>query len=630
MKLGLRILVPLLVLLPLPAPAAEEPPSLAPLVESGALPPLAERLPETPRTDVPQRADWQPGRYGGTLRMLARGGRDARDINVLSYARLAVWDEALELRPDILQAIEVEDGGRRFVLKLRPGHRWSDGHPFTAEDFRFWWEDVANSPALSPAGLPSELLVEGKAPEVSFPDATTVVYAWDRPNARFLPALAATGPLTLYRPAHVLKDFHPAYTDEETLNARAAEAGLPGWTALFERQDSLFGMDSPATPTLQAWRVVSGKSGERWVAERNPYFHRVDGDGRQLPYIDRVILSPTQQSLIAAKTAAGESDLQARGLTLADVPLLKQAQERSGIAVHLWPIGRGAQLALYPNLNAADPAWRALMRTADFRRALSLAIDREEINAALYQGLALGGNNSVLPRSPLYTEDLRFAWAAFDLERANALLDGLGLEWDAEGRWRLLPDGRPMQLVVATGDVDPAETDILELVKESYAEIGIELLTRPTARQNFRSQVIGGEVALSVFYGLANGLATAEASPEELAPSSDKQNNWPLWGLYRQSAGARGEAPEGATVLRLIALLEAWSAAETRAAQEAAWREMLEIHSDQVFTIGLIARVPQPVVANARLRNLPAEGDYLYEPGAYFGRYRADTLWYAD
>ena len=236
----------------------------------------------------------------------------------------------------------------------------------------------------------------------------------------------------------------------------------------------------------------------------------------------------------------------------------------------------------------------------------------------------------MLPRSPLYDAELRFAWAEFDLAQANALLDGLGLAWDAEGRWRRLPDGRPLQLVVATGDVDPAETDILELVKVSAAEVGIELLTRPTARQNFRNQVQSGAVALSVFYGLANGLATPEASPAELAPSSENQNNWPLWGLYRESGGARGEAPEGAAVQRLVELLAAWSTAEDRAAQAAAWREMLEIHADQVFTIGLTARVPQPVVASARLRNLPEAGDYLYEPGAYFGRYRPDTLWYTD
>lgn len=620
----------LIALLPLPLLAAEEPPMLAPLVQRGALPPLAQRLPEEPRYDLPRREGWESGRYGGELRILARGGRDARDINLLSYARLVTWDENLELKPDILDSVDVEEGGRRFLLELRSGHRWSDGKPFTSEDFRFWWEDMAQSPALSPAGIPAELLVDGRPPEVSFPDRTTVIFEWPEPNNRFLPALAASGPLTIYRPAHVLKPLHPAYTDAEELNARAEEAGLPDWRALFERHDSLFGMDSPGTPTLQAWRVVSGKGGERWTAERNPYFHRVDGEGRQLPYIDRVVLDPTQQNLIAAKAAAGESDLQARGLTLSDVPLLKEAEARSEIAVRLWPIGRGAQLALYPNLNAADPEWRRLMRETDFRRALSLAIDREEINRVLYQGQALGGNNALLPRSPLYAEALRFAWAGFDLEWANTLLDGLQLEWDEAHRWRRLPDGRPLQLVVATGDVDPAETDILELVRETYAEIGIELLTRPTARQNFRHQVRSGDVALSVFYGLANGLATPAASPAELAPSSENQNNWPLWGLYRESGGVQGEAPEGAAAQRLIALLEDWSRAEDRAEQAAAWHEMLEIHAEQVFSIGLIAQVPQPVVTSARLRNLPTEGDYLYEPGAYFGRYRPDTFWFAE
>ena len=607
----------------------EEPPVLRPLVESGALPPLEERLPALPRSDLPDRPDWREGRYGGTLRTLTRTGRDARDLVMLGYARLMVWDPRFRLQPDILARVEVQRG-RIFTLHLRPSHRWSDGQPFTSEDFRFWWEDVANDPDLSRRGLPRELLAEGRPPRFEVLSKTAVRFTWDAPNPHFLPALAATSPPFIYRPAHFLKAFHPRYADPGVLEAKAQAAGLSDWTALYRRQDSPFRFDSPGRPTLQPWVVTDRVPGQRFEAERNPYFHRVDGSGRQLPYIDHVVLKRSRQALIPAQAAAGEVDLQARGLALADFTLLKQAEARGAITVRLWPVGRGAQLALYPNLNAADPALRALLRQADFRRALSLAIDRAAINRVVYQDLALPGANSMLPASPLYKPAYRSAWAGHEPDLAGKLLNGLGLAERAEDGIRLRPDGERLTLVVESGDADPAEIDVLELIKEDWREVGIELLIRATGRQNFRQRVKTGAVPLSIFYGLANGLATAEMSPAELAPTGDRQNNWPLWGRHFESGGKAGEAPDLPAAARLLDLYSAWSRADEAAKRTVVWHEMLAIHADQVFTIGIVGGVLQPVVANKALRNLPAEAPYLYEPGAYFGLSRADTFWFGN
>jgi peptide/nickel transport system substrate-binding protein len=611
-----------------PAAAQGEPPYLADRVELGQLPPLAERLPEAPRRDVPAREGWQPGTYGGSLTMLTRGGRDARDLVVLGYARLVVWDENFELVPDILESVEVEEN-RRFTLRLRPGHRWSDGEPFTSEDFRFWWERVATNPELSPAGPPPELLVDGQPPQVTFPDATTVVFEWPQPNNQFLPVLAGTRAPFVYRPAHYLRQFHPDFADPEGLAAQAEAEGLEGWAQMFDRRDRPFLLANPDYPTLQPWRLLNAPPTERWRFARNPYFHRVDPGGRQLPYLDEIVLEATNAELIPLRTAAGETDLQDRGLTFGDAAFLLEAEQRRVLDLKLWPIARGAQLAIYPNLNAADPELRRLNRSTDFRRALSLAIDREEIDRTLYQGLALPGANTVLPESPLYAPALRGAWAQHDPASANVLLDGLGLDRrDAEG-YRLRPDGERLSLIVEAGDTDPAETDVLELVRDHWRAVGIEMAIRSRGRSAMRNAVQAGETAYSVFYGLANGLARPAMSPKELAPTEDRQNNWPLWGLHYETGGEKGQAPDLPAARRLVELFEAWKTAPDREAQRAAWTEMLEIHAEQVFVIGLIARVPQPVAHRPDLRNVPETAPYLYEPGAYLGYTRPDTYWIA-
>ncbi len=610
-------------------PPPEEPPSLRFELATGNLPPLAERLPQIPRLDLPAREDWREGRYGGSLRLLSRSGRDARDLVLLGYARLVVWDGSFELVPDILQSVAVEDG-RIFTLTLRAGHRWSDGKPFTSDDFRFWWEDIANNETLSPRGLPPAMLAEGKPPAFEVLDEVTLRFTWETANPKFLPALAGASPLFIYRPRHYLQQFHAAYADEKTLTAAAEAMGLQSWSELFKRRDRQFRFDNPDLPTLQPWVNTVAPPAERFVAKRNPYFHRVDVQGRQLPYIDEVVLTPTQPRLMATKAAAGEADLIARGLSFGDAPALKAAEERGSIALRLWPIGRGAQLALYPNLNVVSPGWRTVLRDVRFRRALSLATDRDELNQVLYQGTALPGANALLPASPLYDDSVRQAWAGYDPDQANALLDDMGMLWRDKDGIRHLPDGRRADLIIETADTDPSEVDALEVITEQWRKIGIAVLVRSQGRQAARQRVRSGATTMSIFYGLTNGLATAAMSPAELAPTSDRQNNWPLWGLHFESNGAAGEAPEAPEAQELLALYQAWASGPDEAAKTKIWQRMLQIHTDQVFTIGLLGAVRQPVVANKDLRNLPAEAVYLYDPGGYFGRYRPDTFWFAQ
>ena len=610
-----------------PATAAEEPPALADDIAAGRLPPLAQRLPQVPRTDLPARPDWRPGRYGGTLTTLSRTGRDPRDMTVIGYARLVAWDEDYRLVPDILSGFEVE-AGRRFTLHLRPGHRWSDGAPFTTEDIRFWWDEIANDPVLSPSGPPGVLMAGGEPPQVEVLGPTTVRFTWAVPNRRFLPALAGTSPPFIYRPAHYLKAFHPGYADRDVLDRTAKDQGFPGWAARFEQLDQPFRQSNPERPSLQPWVNTTAAPSDRYVGRRNPFFHRVDGRGRQLPYIDRLVITRTDRRLIAAKAAAGEAALQATGLTFGDFTLLKAAEANGGITVRLWPIGRGTQLALYPNLNAADPTWRALMRSPAFRRALSLGIDRARIVQTVYQGLARPRANTLLPASPLYSTAFGNAWAEHDPDAANRLLDALGLaRGDGDGL-RTTAEGVPLELVVAAGDSDPAEVDVLEQIAASWRAIGVRLLVRSAGRQAFRRDVRSGRSPMSIFYGLANGLADARTRPTELAPSSSRQNNWPQWGRHAETDGAQGEAPALPAVLRLLDLLESWDRADRDEDRRGIWDEMLTVHADQVFTIGIVGEVRQAVVADAALRNLPDQAFFMYEPGAYFGVTRPDTYFF--
>ena len=594
-------------------------------VAAGTLPPVAKRVPSAPLVTTLDEPRLAPGKHGGTLHMLIARAQDVRMLFVYGYARLVNYDRNLALGPDILEGVDVQDN-RIFTLRLRKGHRWSDGHPFTAEDFRYYWEDVANHPELYPTGPPSELMVDGKLPEFQVLDSTTVRYAWTSPNPDFLDRMAAASPLLIYRPAHFLKKFHAKHTKQSDLQQRASGPRRP-WSAVHSKMDNMYRFDNPDLPTLQPWMNTSRPPADRFVAVRNPYFHRIDDAGRQLPYIDRVEMVIANEKLIAAKAGTGESDLQARGLQFGDYTFLKSAEKRNKFRTLLWRTGIGSQLALYPNLNVNDPVWRNLLRDVRFRRALSLAIDRSLINNVLYFGLAVESNNTVMAESALFLPQYRTLWAQYDKAAAQRLLDELGLKRGSDGV-RRLPDGRPLEIIVETSGESTEETDVLELIRETWREVGIKLLSKPSQREVFRNRIFAGETVMSIWKGLENALATPDMSPEEMAPTSQQQLQWPKFGQFYESSGKSGSSPDMPAATELLQLFEAWRAADTHAKRAEIWHRMLKIHVEQQFVIGTVNGVPQPVVVRNSLMNVPDEGVYSWAPGAYFGIHRPDTFWF--
>ncbi|WP_238184338.1 ABC transporter substrate-binding protein, partial [Methylobacterium trifolii] len=586
----------------------------------------AQNLPDTPLlVDLPARGR-RLGTAGGSIRTLIAKARDVRYLSVYGYTRLVGYDADLALRPDVLEGVAVEGG--RFTLTLRRGHRWSDGQPFTAEDFRYYWEDVANEKELSPGGPPDFFLVEGRPPTVTFPDAVTIRYEWDRPNPRFLPALAAPRDPLIYRPAHYLKPFHPRYVGREAAEAAAKAERLRGWTALHNRLDDNYELNNPDCPTLQGWRPRTRAPATRFVFERNPHYHRVDSAGTQLPYLDRIVMDVGSTGLMSAKSNAGEADLMFRGLSMADIPSLREGERAHGYRTHLWPVARGSEIALYPNLTTLDPGWRALNRDPRYRRALSLSIDRRTLNNTLLFGLGTEGNDTIIPESPLYAPELRTLNAGYDPMEAGRLLDAAGLgRRDAAGS-RLMPDGRPLEIVVESDGEAALVLDGLLLITEFWREAGIRLVVKPQERTNLRRRSVAGMTVMVAAQGLDLAVPTAIMPPTELSPAQADHYSWPRWSLHTETHGTSGEACDLPEVHRLLDLDRAWRETDDPQAQGAIWREMLANHARNQWVIGTVAGALQPVVVADRLANLPDRALYSWEPTALIGVQRLDEVFW--
>jgi peptide/nickel transport system substrate-binding protein len=611
-----------------PLPTLQETPMFAEQVKSGALPPVANRIPNPPWIVRRFAGGDGPGQPGGQLNMLVASTRDTRLMTIFSYTRLIVYDDQFKLHPDILESYDSKEG-REFTLKLRAGHRWSDGHPFTTEDFRFFWEDVANNKELSPSGPSVELLVDGQPPKVEIIDERTIKYSWDKPNPYFIESQARAAPLFLFRPAHYLKKFHPKYTNPAEI-AKSAKGGQGGsWVQIYRRLDVMYANGNIDLPSLNPWVNTTPSPAQRYVFVRNPFYHRIDEKGQQLPYIDKVIFTQAATNLVPAKAGLGEADLQPRYLNMRDYTFLKKSARNSGVDVRLWESGSGSQIALYPNLNANDSEWRKLFRDVRFRRALSLAIDREEMNQVVYIGLAKPSNNTIMERSTLFKPEYASKWAQYDPKLANKLLDEIGLTKRDKQGFRLLPDGRLAVIVVESLSEETEDADALHLITEYWKKIGIKMVVKSQTRENFRMRTFSGEALMTAYAGVVTAMPTPDTSPKEFAPTTQGGLQWPKWGMYVESKGKQGEKCDMEAACKLLDYVREWESASDQAARRAAWDRILQANADEVFSIGTVNGISQPVVVGSKVRNVPKQGYYAWDPGGYIGLYQPSTFWVA-
>ena len=472
-----------------------EAPQLAEMVKAGKLPPVQERIGQDPLVIKPVH---EIGKYGGTWRRGFTGPADFWN----GYRCCAGPDHVLfwdytgdKVVPNIAKGWEMKDGGRTLVLHLRRGMKWSDGQPFTADDFIFWYEDMYQNRELVPT--PSALMmINGKPGEIVKGDAHTVLYQFPEPYYMLPDVLA--GSTTLggqaqqglngmggYAPAHYLKQYHPKYVSKEDLDKKVKDAKFDNWVALFKFKNDW--ALNPELPVLSPWKTVTPINNPTWVLERNPYSIWVDTAGNQLPYIDRVVLTLAENlEVLNLRAMAGELDFQARHLDLGKVPVFLENQQRGGYKLYLDPGDYGGDMIIKFNLSyEADPEIAKWMNTADFRRALSLGIDRDQINETFWLGT--GTPSTVVPADhnkynpgPQY----RTLWATLDVKKANDMLDKIGLDKkDAEG-YRLRTDGKGrLRLEITTlGGQFLQFTQIAEMIREQWKKIGIDLVVQEVER----------------------------------------------------------------------------------------------------------------------------------------------------
>jgi ABC-type transport system substrate-binding protein len=592
----------------------KEAPMLAEQVEAGELPPVEERIPQDPLMIEPYE---RVGIYGGEWNTALLGPADTSWLDrTVGYENLVRWVPdwtgaagAEEVIPNIAGDFEFNDEGTEYIFKLRRGMKWSDGEPFTADDVLFAYRDVLLNEELYPA--PSTMFIGGdETAKIEKVDNDTIRFTFTVPNSLFLQQMATgTGrPLTAL-PRHYLEQFHKEFNQD--IEQLVEKEGAADWIELFFLRADVW--QTPELPTVFPWKMTTTLGeGSRVVAERNPYYWKVDPDGSQLPYIDRVVFDVlNDEEVMLTRTLNGEIDMHVRHFNVPrNKPVLAENRERGNYHFFDAVPAEMNIMTIMLNHTHKDSVKREVFQNKDFRIGLSHAINRQEIIDVVFQNQGEPWQAAPRPESDFYGEEFAKQYTEYDVDLANQFLDEAGYaERNGDGI-RLGPNSDPISFTIefATGYL-PEWADALEMIQGYWREVGVDMNIRPEDRSLYEERRVANEHDATIWEG--GGGLDAILNPPWYFPYSNRSDYAVPWGDWYASGGEAGQEPPSAPAEQME-LYDRLRSAVDAGEQAALMREILEISREEFYVIGINLKPSVYGVVKNNFHNVPESMPYAF------------------
>ena len=593
-----------------------EAPMLAELVKAGKLPPVDARVPDEPLVLTPP----NPGRYGGTLQLISRyesapiaAGFASDGLNGF----VAPLPDGSGLVPHFATKIDVSSDLTTYTIHMRKGVKWSDGQPFTTEDMEFWYWDHFRNPEVTPEIRPA-FKSGGEVIMYETIDDYTFRFVAKNPAPKFMawPLSKGTQHFQMLKPKHYLKNYHIKYVDKDKLEKMTKDAGYAKWHELYLNQAREYCAlpAVPGRPTVTSYVNIEWTSDGR-TFERNPYYWKVDNLGNQLPFIDRLHTQYISDPEVAnGKIISGEIDFNGFEISIKNYPLYKQYEEQGGYNVYLWGSGKGGDIFYYFNMTHTDDGLRAIFQDKRWRRAMSVAINRQEINEFLYYGKAVVQAYTIFPSSKYGKKEWADAYAQYDPDQAKKWLDEMGVvDKDGDG-WRDRPDGSKLSFTIEfTSIEDPLKTNVTELVTEYWKKLNINASMKEISNSLYGTRQSANELDIGLWHG---GWETGLLFPGS-NPWTEPGATGGLWRLYTNHWNL-GQDIDIPIMPEAQAIWDAYQIAINTGDMEEHIREsqkILQSQADNVWFINTIAMAPHPIIVDKNLHNVPETGLYAWEVG---------------
>jgi len=602
----------------------QEAPMLADMVAAGNLPAVEDRIPKNPR--VVQVFE-EVGQYGGNWRRAYSGIADRWGPTKISeefpmeYVPQA--DGSVKLELNWIDVMDSNDDASEWTFHIREGLRWSDGELVTTDDVRFWYEDYVLREDLFGAPYFDVFHPGGTTMELTIVDDLTFVTKFANPYPLFPAKLAGytQSPMlpviAFLIPEHYMRQYHPDYAPEGFLDAQIEKYGVKDWNSLWgDRGPVASWWLNPELPVLNAWLVTEPAPAPQVKMARNPYYHAVDPEGNQLPYIDTVTHDLFQdKETLNLWVVQGLIDMQQRHINTAlNYTLFKENEEKGGYVMKRWTSPN--TMGILFNQNHPDETSRVLFQDIRFREAMSVAIDREEYVDIMFNGLSEPRQSSPPSGTDFFDPEFETKWIEYDPERANGLLDEIGLtERDNDG-YRLFANG---ERVAFTFTAQSSQSTALELLGAYWKEVGVQLVPNIVERSLLESMSANNEVMVHL-EPFGGSLIETGAGERTYTSTGTNDRQWaPMWGRWFGSDGQKGEEPPADHPIREV--WAAWKAANVASTLEEAkvhMKKMVAVHKENVWSIGLSGEAASFYIVSTKMGNVP-EGllndDLLRNPG---------------
>ena len=614
----------------MPETRFNEAPMLAALVAAGELPPVDERLPLEPAVTWFAPGD-VVGTYGGTLTVFHTNEYPWNDLGDETetggyFGRMVKG--SLDVVPSMAKALEFSDDAMALTVHLREGLRWSDGHPMTTDDVVFMYDAMHFNELVPTWNWIPQIKRAIKIDDYTVRLETDIPYVL----MYYKMSTVEGGGWNVFHPKHYLEQWHIDYNPDA--EALAKEEGFESWDKAFHHHYWWSPLKDLDKPTHHPWIMTEATAtGKRY--ERNPYYWEVDTEGNQLPYVDAIQAQIVDQETYHLKIIAGEADVALLQTSFDNFTLYQENAAAGEYHVNQIPSGLGGAVIVAPNQNHLDPFKREMYRNKRFRQALSLAINREEINDTVYFGVGVPRQATIVSDSPYFQDKWAQSYAAYDPQRASAMLDELGLTARDRDGYRVEPDGDTFLQVIEYWRA--GNLPVLELVKEYWEDVGLK-----TEIKFYESAAIGvrADAAQHDFY--TDRLASPELRSWMVAGSNWRGGDfawarqWHLWMVANRDveSGAKtlddfadgklpGEEPPE-EIKQLNRWIDDWAAGRPGDPDYVeAFTKVFDYHAENVYLIGTVGITPHLYVVKDKLANAPLE----YGPSM---SWKGDLLVYAS
>ncbi len=604
-----------------------------------SLPPVAERLPEEPLVVTPYD---EIGRYGGVFDALSNateaGTSDllsTRHVNLVRFS-----DDLKTIVPNVAKGWEWNDDFTQLTFFLRKGHKWSDGAPFTAEDVKFWYDDL-NFDTNVIEKAKDFLLVGGVRMTVEVIDPQTVRFNLPSPKPGLL-AHFATSYAQGFQPKHFLGQYHPDINPdadklaqeagfENGLAVIAAYFGNSDWTDTptpkLNNPDKVDKLPKDVMPSLESYITINDTTeGRHYVA--NPYFFMVDTQGNQLPYIneqDEIYANDNEVRIL--KLVNGEADYKSQSLQLPSAPILLENQEKGDYTIHLKPEITLPNFSF--NVTSADLEKRKVFGDLRFRKAMSVAINRDEVNEVAFFDMGTPKQYIGFSPTPGFVDS---KWEThmtqFDPEMAKKLLDEIGMKDTNGDGFRELPNGEAL-VINLQFSTQGMPGQLVELVGQHWADVGIQTTVKEVTPDEYRSAQSSNQLDVGM-WRKSQPLGIVMGNNELWVPPFENyfgHRTGMLWAEWVDSGGSKGVEPPD-YVKQLIEDINAFQSTTpgTKEADELGAR-MVQNMTENLLFIGTV-QAPAPIYHRNALKNFTEFKTHSYEYYRTFP-YRPQQ-WYFD